>query len=181
MISPILHVEPSYLPEQGCTVSQILHLCSQECAKCIQYMLCIERRSRYVVSNRGNGYLAKSECLNKRHSLKPAHLEMVEALNVLTPRHQRKQTLPPGTQEYVKYIYCKKLLGRLVVFWRRQLISSNANKGPSSGYIETHSFWSISLWLIPHISSIIGIITMNFCHTWGQSATHCVYCGDLHK
>ena len=108
MISPILHVEISYLPEQGCTVSQILHQCSQECAKCIQYMLCIGRRSRYVVSNRENGYLAKSECLSKRHSLKPADLEMVEALNVLTPRHQHKQTLLPGTQEYVKYIYCKE-------------------------------------------------------------------------
>ena len=32
---------------------------------------------------------------------------MVEALNLLTQRHQRN-ILPPGTQEYAKYIRCKK-------------------------------------------------------------------------
>ena len=55
MISLISHVEPSYLPKQGCTVSQILHQCSQECAKCIQYMFYIGRHSRYMVRNRENG------------------------------------------------------------------------------------------------------------------------------
>ena len=46
----------------------------------------------------------KSQYLNKLNSLKPADLEMVEALYVL-----------------------------LFVFYRRQLMSSNAILGPSSG------------------------------------------------
>ena len=132
-------VEPSYLHIKVYSVRRILHQCSQECAKCIQYIFYIGRRSRWVVKNRETGHLAKSWRLNKRHSLKPADLEMVEALHALTPRHQRNRTLPCGTQEYVKYIHWKKLLGRLAVFRRRQLILSNAIVEPSSDYVEIHN------------------------------------------
>ena len=33
---------------------------------------------------------------------------MVEALYLLTTRHQGNQTLPPGIQEYINYIHYKK-------------------------------------------------------------------------
>ena len=54
-------------------------------------MFYLDRRSQLLVRNRENAYLAKSQRLNKRHSLKPAALEMVEALYALTPRHQLNQ------------------------------------------------------------------------------------------
>ena len=40
---------------------------------------------------------------------------MVEALYLVTPGLQGNQILPPGIQEYMNHVYCKKYLGRLLV------------------------------------------------------------------
>ena len=53
-------VEPFYIPEKGDSVFHILHQCSIEYVICIQFKSYIDRRSRLVVMNRENGYVAKS-------------------------------------------------------------------------------------------------------------------------
>ena len=58
-----------YLPENGYAVRQILHQCSLEYVICIQFELYIEIRSRLVVTNRGNGYVEKSQRPNKSYKL----------------------------------------------------------------------------------------------------------------
>ena len=96
----------------------------------------IWRRRLYGVKGRRNWYLAKWQYLIQRYILKPALMEMVEPLYLLTQRHQRNQTLPYDTQECELYQFA---------LWRRQSIYPNAILGPSSCLLYWSALQSFNL------------------------------------
>ena len=103
LISPLFDVSTLISPEKGYTAHQTWHQCSRKCAKCIHYKCGIKNCSHYVVMNRENGYLTRSQRLNRRHSLKLGDGWSPICLDTKTPVKSDFTA-----QEYVKYIHCKK-------------------------------------------------------------------------
>ena len=76
---------------------------------------------------------------------------MVWAINFLTTRHQHNQTLPPGTQEYAKYIHCKKLLGVYSVFFKEKAKKKRHSGAPFWLYRNIQCLVNFAVVVTPYL------------------------------
>ena len=71
-------VEPSYHRSRIISVLHIWHRCNTECTKSLQCKFCKWRSSRKGVRNRENGHLQMTVYKDKRYTLQPTDLVIVE-------------------------------------------------------------------------------------------------------